>query len=77
MCVLHFHMSDTADAFAKFPSNPRIEGTPSEEGVVRSHNKGKFSERSFVNYAERNIKQELPEQIVLSTTVSQNEGQPW
>ena len=50
------HKSDAADKFAKFLSDLRLEGIPSEVVVIRSDDGGEFSEGKFGKLCrERNI----------------------
>ena len=50
------HESDAADTFAKFLSDLRLEGIPSEIVVIRSDDGGEFSEGKFGKLCrERNI----------------------
>ena len=54
------HKSDKADAFARFLSDLRLEGVPSEAVVVRSDDGGEFSEGNFGKLCrDMNIKQEF------------------
>ena len=52
--------SDAADTFAKYLSDLRVEEIPSEVVMVRSDDRGEFSEGKFGKLGkEMNIKQEL------------------
>ena len=54
------YKSDAADTFAKFLTDVRLEGIPSEVVVIRSDDGGEFSEGKFGKLCrERNIKQEF------------------
>ena len=76
MCFISYK-SDAADTFAKFIYDVRLEGIPSEVVVIRLDDGGEFSEGKFGKLCrERNIKQELLQEIALSITVLPNEGSP-